>query len=99
MTPTDIRDTAIPEDVMEARKAANSYVAEKGFEHSGGIIEEAFEAGHRHATEAARERCVSAFRRIITEYAEDAQPGSEYRLACDDLLEVLSNPAEEKDHD
>lgn len=34
-----------------AKEAAEAYVAEKGFENSGGIIEEAFEAGARWALE------------------------------------------------
>lgn len=41
--------------MKKVREAANAYVAENGFEHSGGVIEIAFEAGARWATE-----CLSA---------------------------------------
>jgi hypothetical protein len=34
---------------LNVSAAAEMYVAEKGFEHSGGIIEQAFEAGARWA--------------------------------------------------
>ncbi len=41
--------------MKKVREAANAYVAESGFEHSGGVIETAFEAGACWATE-----CLSA---------------------------------------
>lgn len=40
------RDNSTPSPVPQGiREAAEAYVAENGFEHSGGIIESAFEAG------------------------------------------------------
>lgn len=41
-----------PSSHVPVEQAADAYVAEKGIEHSGGIIEASFEAGARWANES-----------------------------------------------
>ncbi|TDX72628.1 hypothetical protein EDE05_12849 [Neorhizobium sp. R1-B] len=47
------RPLSTPPPVHQMRGAADAYVAEQGIEHSGGIIEAAFEAGALWASRAA----------------------------------------------
>lgn len=42
-------ETPAPQTHLRVRQASDAYVAEHGIEHSGGIIEQAFEAGARWA--------------------------------------------------
>jgi hypothetical protein len=65
------------------RSAADAYVAEQGIEHSGGIIEQAFEAGARWAhprelPEGFRRQEIEDMLSIVQDEPQTIDGGGEY---------------------
>ena len=97
MTPTDIRDTAIPEDVMEAafHFACQISYAMPDPSRDQALFIEAIMA----ATEAERERCLG-IEKLWGEVARDLGQRVEATIASDIERHIRTgSPSEEKPHD